>query len=117
LAFKEIEFPRTHDLDALYNLCLPIHSEFKRYENLGELFNEFAVIVRYEEGIEIDLESIEMWEKIRKEHGKMNRVNFPVMDINGKIFIRPDFEKVKSLLPVESDFPKNEIPQKEENKN
>jgi HEPN domain-containing protein len=60
LAFKEIEFPRTHDLDILYNLCYPSQSGFENFENLGELFNEFAVLVRYEEGVEIDLESIEM---------------------------------------------------------
>jgi HEPN domain-containing protein len=60
LAFKGLEFPRTHDLDFLYNRCLPNHSGFERFENLGELFNEFAVLVRYEEGIEIDLESIEL---------------------------------------------------------
>lgn len=59
LAFKGIEFPRTHDLDLLYNLCFPTHSEFIIYENLGELFNEFAVMIRYEEGIEIDIDSIE----------------------------------------------------------
>ena len=46
LASKEIEFPRTHDLDAIYNLCLPTNIEFKKFENLGELFNEFAVLVR-----------------------------------------------------------------------
>ncbi|MCB1144995.1 MAG: HEPN domain-containing protein [Leptospiraceae bacterium] len=64
LASKEIEFPRTHDLDAIYNLCLPTNIEFKKFENLGELFNEFAVLVRYEDGIEIDLESIEINLKI-----------------------------------------------------
>lgn len=40
----------------------------------------------------------EMWSKLSKEFGKMKSVKFPVMDIKGKILIRPDFKKVKSMI-------------------
>ncbi len=39
----------------------------------------------------------EMWKKVRKLNPKATSTKFPVMDVNGKIMIRPEYKQVKAL--------------------
>lgn len=40
----------------------------------------------------------EMWKKVRTLNPKAASTKFPVMDINGKIMIRPTYKQVKALV-------------------
>jgi len=47
LIFKEITFPKTHDLPALLELCREFISEFEFWRELFELLNPYSVQFRY----------------------------------------------------------------------
>jgi HEPN domain-containing protein len=47
LIFKEITFPKTHDLPALFELCREFISEFEFWRELFELLNPYSVQFRY----------------------------------------------------------------------
>ncbi|HON78177.1 MAG TPA: glutaredoxin domain-containing protein [Spirochaetota bacterium] len=44
----------------------------------------------------------EMWTKIRSSHPGLSRVGYPVVDVNGKVLIRPSVDEVKRLAAANS---------------
>lgn len=48
LQANSIEFPRTHDLDALLDICAATTDRFELYRNRLEVFIPYAVMLRYD---------------------------------------------------------------------
>ena len=48
LQANSIEFPRTHDLDALLDICAETTDQFEPYRNRLEVFIPYAVMLRYD---------------------------------------------------------------------
>lgn len=40
----------------------------------------------------------EMWRKLSEEYPDIQRVGYPVVDVNGQIFIRPSLEEIRNNL-------------------
>ena len=48
LQANSIDFPRTHDLDALLDICSETTNQFEPYRNRLEVFIPYAVMLRYD---------------------------------------------------------------------
>ena len=58
LIFYKLDYSFTHDLIFLIETLEPKDKTFSQYYDLAEKLGPFAVLARYEEGIEIDIPTI-----------------------------------------------------------
>jgi len=47
LTFHEIEFAKSHDIEYLFDLCVPVEPDIERFRDAAARLTEFAVETRY----------------------------------------------------------------------
>jgi len=47
LIYRDIVFEKTHNLTALLASCIPLGSQFKKWENVAEILTPYAIDFRY----------------------------------------------------------------------
>jgi HEPN domain-containing protein len=53
LFFNEVEFPKTHNLIDLLDMCAQIHSDFENFVRKCQFLTNFAVLPRYPNELQI----------------------------------------------------------------
>ncbi|MCL2074538.1 MAG: HEPN domain-containing protein [Marinilabiliaceae bacterium] len=53
LFFNDVEFPKTHNLIDLLNMCAQIHTDFENFVRKCQFLTNFAVLPRYPNELQI----------------------------------------------------------------